>query len=67
MVATTDYVFKRDRQIVEYEERYVLVGIPISEPTWKWISETQDAELGAFLETMADESSDGMNVIDVKG
>ena len=54
MVTTTDYVFKRNRQIVEYEERSVLVDSPISEPTWEWISGTQHAELGAFLETMAD-------------
>ena len=43
-MTTTDYVFKRNRQIVEYKERYVLVDTPISKPTWEWISETQDAE-----------------------
>ena len=66
VVTTTDYVFKRNRQIVEYEEKSVLVDSPISEPTWQWISGTQDAELGAFSETMADENSDGMKVIDIK-
>ena len=66
VVTTTDYVFKRNMQIIEYEERSVLVDTPISKPTWEWISETQDAELGAFLETMANENSDGMKVIDIK-
>ena len=49
VVTTTGYVFKRNRQIGEYETRSVLVDSPISEITWKWISETQDEELGAFL------------------
>ena len=33
VVTSTDYVFKRNRQIVEYEERSVLVDTPISKPT----------------------------------
>ena len=50
VVTTTDYVFKRNRQIVEHEERSVLIDTPTSD-TWEWMSGTrEDAELGAFSE-----------------
>ena len=66
VVTTTGYVFKRNKQIGEYETKSILVDSPINEMTWKWISETQDEELGAFLESMANENSEGMRVTDIK-
>ena len=34
--------------------------------TWKWISETQNEELGTFLESIANENSGGTKVTDIK-
>ena len=65
-VTTTDYVFKRNSQIVEHEERSVLIDTP-SNDAWEWISRTQeDAALKTFLESMVDDDSSSMKIIDIE-
>ena len=66
VVTTTGYVFKRNKQIGEYETKSILVDSTVNEMTWKWISETQNEELETFLESIANENTGGMKVTDIK-
>ena len=52
VVTTTGYVFKRNKQIGEYETKSILVDSTVNEMTGKWISETQNEELETFLESI---------------
>ena len=59
-------MFKRSRQIVEHEERSVLIDTP-SNDAWEWMSRTQeDAALKTFLESTVDDDSSSMKIIDIE-
>ena len=58
-------MFKRNRQVFEHEERSVLIDTP-SNDAWEWMSRTQeDAALKTFLDSMADDDSSSMKIIDI--